>query len=165
MTTEKAITPKGSTMIGQKNPPQVDDSFIDNTTNAVANDQRTCRETRIKMVKAEERMDLFRELVRKNLGTKLTEGIVAKHNAKIKNKNPEAKPDALVKNLTEDKLVDATKESKKAKVLEKKAEKDLIETHRKHGINQRQCRGIRARIRRETDRTRTRGRTRKRYKT
>ena len=84
MTTEKAKTPKGMDMIGQTNPQQ-EASIIDNTTNAVANDQRTYREMRIKMIRAEERMDLFRELVRKNLGTRGTEELVAKHNAKIKN--------------------------------------------------------------------------------
>ena len=152
MTTEKAITLKSSPMIGQTNPTQVEDSSNDNTTNTVANDQRTYKETRIKMVRAEERMDLFRELVRKNLGTRQTEGLVAKHNAKVK--NPEAKPEEHVKNLTRDKLTDATKEAKKAKVLEREAEKALIESHKKEGYTQRQCRGIRTRIRKETDRTR-----------
>ena len=122
------------------------------TTRLVTKDQRMYRDSRKKMIEAEERVELIRKMVQKDIATNETYGTVKKHNMKLKNKI--GNPNKHTRNLTDEKLRDAKIDSKKAKREERQAEKDLIDKHIEAGINRNKSRWIISRIRKETNKIR-----------
>ena len=135
-----------STSGSDKSPKE--NSYNDSTTNSVAKDQRMYWEARKKMIEAEARMDMFKELRQKNLGTNETVLTVRNHMNKLKNRV--RNPDEHTKALNEDKLKDATIESKKAKRKEREAEENLIKKHLENGISKNKSKWIIEKIRKDT---------------
>ena len=114
-----------------------------------AADQKTYQMARRKMIEAEERVDLFRSMIKKNLGTNETEGIVAKHVEKLRHRTTgiESKH---TENLMNDKLRDAKKDARWWERKEIQEMKNLKTNMMNQGKTQRTVRSIVENIQKES---------------